>query len=70
MPVDAGPDRLPGDLEDCENDIYGAMIEQCGSRSQYNVGSINVEQLPSGPAQPGRPMTEGYLRYIMAPIRL
>ena len=55
--------------EECEKDIYGLIIERCGFRSQYNVGSINVAQLPKED-QPGLPMTEGYLRYVMAPERI
>lgn len=55
--------------EECERDIYGLIIERCGFSSQYNVGSINVAQLPKG-WEPGLPMTEGFARYIMAPERL
>lgn len=59
------PEKLPS-KDECERDIYGVIIERCAFRSQYNVGSINVEQLPQG-RQRGLPMTEGYPRYIMAP---
>lgn len=57
--------RLPS-KEECERDIYGLIIERCAFRSQFNVGSINVESLPKHPS-PGLPMTDGYPRYIMAP---
>ena len=56
-------------VEECKRDIYGLIIERCGFKSHYNVGSINVAQLPKED-RPGLPMTEGYLRYVMAPERL
>lgn len=55
--------------EECETDIYGLIIERCAFRPQYNVGSINVAQLPKND-DPGLPITEEYLRYLMAPGRL
>ena len=61
-------EEIPG-KEECIRDIYGMIIERCASRSQYNVGSINVEQLPMG-REVGLAMTEGYPRYVMAPRRL
>lgn len=52
--------RLPC-KEECERDIYGLIIERCAFRSQFNVGSINVESLPKN-RSPGLPMTEGLSR--------
>ena len=63
------PLELPTE-EECNRDIYGAIIEQCAYDSRYNVGSINVVQLPRGHGQPGEPMTEGFARYAMAPQQL
>ena len=68
VPGGFGPEELPS-KDECSKDIYGLIIERCGLRSQYNAGSINVEQLPSF-HDPGLPMTEGYPRYVMAPERL
>lgn len=59
---------IPGE-EECSRDIYGMIIERCAFRNQYNVGSINVEQWPSG-HYPGRALKEEYPRYVMAPKEL
>ena len=61
--------QLPTE-EECSNDIYGAIIQRCAFDSRFNAGSINVERLPIGPEDSGRPMTEGFPRYAMAPKRL
>ena len=59
--------EVPSKVE-CEQDIFTAMVEDCGTRSQYNVGTINVEELPDL-GGPGYPLTEGYPRYLLAPKR-
>lgn len=63
-----GAGEVP-DREQCERNIYGAIVERCAYKSWYNVGSINVAQLPTH-SEPGIPMTVGYPRYIMAPRSL
>ena len=60
---------LPSEVE-CNNDIFGALIERCALDSRYNAGSINVQSLPKGRDQPGEAMTEGFPRYALAPARL
>lgn len=61
--------ELPSE-EECNRDIYGAIIAQCAFDSRYNAGSINVESLPKGRDRPGQAMTEGYPRYALAPAEL
>lgn len=60
---------LPSEVE-CNNDIFGAIIQRCALDSRYNAGSINVESLPKGRDQPGAAMTEGFPRYALAPAGL
>lgn len=49
MDYKSHPERLPS-KDECELDIYGLIIERCAFRSQYNIGSINVERLPTRPS--------------------
>lgn len=67
------PDDAPSSLipfeEECEQEIFGRMIKQCGSDPRYNIGTINVDYPPT-PMMPGFPVTAGYPRYIMAPSEL
>ena len=60
---------LPSE-EECNKDVYGEIIERCAFDSRYNTGSINVERLPKGREDPGRGMTYGFPRYVMAPASL
>ena len=65
MPGDADRSMIPSVYE-CKKNIYGAMIERCGQRTdQYNVGTINVDTLPDTSSE-GLPLIDGYPRYLMA----
>ena len=65
MPGDADKSMLPS-VDECQRNIYGAMIETCAQRTgQYNLGTINVDT-PPDPSWEGLPLTDGYPRYLMA----
>jgi len=68
IPQDAPAALIPL-VQECENDIFGRIIEQCGTDQRYNSGSINVDYPPTQ-LMPGFPVTVGYPRYIMAPSEL
>lgn len=68
IPEDA-PAALIPNKEECEGDIFGRIIKQCGSDPRYNTGVINVDYPPT-PLMPGFPVTAGNPRYIMAPSEL
>lgn len=68
IPDDAPSTLIPFERE-CEGDIFGNIIQQCGENPRYNTGTINVDYPPT-PMMPGFPITLGYPRYIMAPSEL
>lgn len=44
-------------------------MELCSTNSRFNAGGINVEEMPDFSGD-GQAITEGELRYAMAPERL
>jgi len=65
FPIASKPSRF-----ECEEYIYGQMIELCGTRSQYNIGMINVAALPRGNVgrdAEGAALSPGHPMYLMAP---
>ena len=68
LPEEAGDLLIPTYAE-CTVGIYLEMIEKCGYDSRFNVGSINVDVLPS-PEGAGTAQTAEALRYAMAPVAL
>jgi len=70
LPSETSPMLIPSSAE-CEVGIFLEMVEKCAYDSRFNVGSINVAELPSaegkGTAQTGG---DGVLRYALAPLAL
>jgi len=65
FPIASKPSRF-----ECKEYIYGQMIELCGTRSQYNIGMINVAALPRGSVgrdAEGAALSPGHPMYLMAP---
>lgn len=48
---------------------FNEMVELCSTNSRFNAGEINVGVMPDFSGD-GHAITEGQLRYAMAPERL
>ena len=69
FPSEAPRSQIPW-KEECEQQIYGRIVESCTQNVQeYNGGTINVDFCPN-PDGPGRALLHGYPRYLMAPNEL
>lgn len=68
FPAQAPRSQFPATHE-CQQQIYGLIVDRCGSYSRYNGGTINVYTMPT-PGNPGEALTHGYPRYLMAPNEL
>ena len=63
---DEAPKALYPSVNECKEQIYGAIIEKCAPMiGRYNVGTINVF-VPPDPQGAGSPMLWGYPRYLIA----
>jgi len=68
LPAEPMPGRIPSKAQ-CEENIFGAIVEKCGTNSRFNAGNINVDDMPSFSGD-GLPLTPGYPRYVMAAERM
>lgn len=68
VPAQAPKSQFPA-KDECQQQIYGRIVDRCGLYSQYNGGTINVYTMPT-PGDPGEALTHGYPRYLMAPNEL
>ena len=65
MPRDVRTSLFPS-VDECQRNIYGAMIKKCAQRTgPYNVGTININT-PPDPSTEGLPLVDGYPRYLIA----
>lgn len=64
------PVRAPVPAMDvCTGLIFGAIVEMCATRSRFNGGGINVEELPHWGSD-GTAVEGGEARFLMAPERM
>ena len=68
FPAQAPRSQIPA-RDECQQQIYGRIIDKCGILEQCNGGTINVFTGPT-PHGPGEALTYGYPRYLMAPNEL
>ncbi|KAL2037827.1 hypothetical protein N7G274_009552 [Stereocaulon virgatum] len=68
IPAHAPRSQIPARTE-CQQQIYGRIVEKCGVLEQFNGGTINVYTLPT-PNGPGEALTHDYPRYLIAPNEL
>ena len=68
IPAQAPRSQIPARIE-CQQQIYGRIVDKCGVLEQLNGGTINVYTLPT-PEGPGEALTHDYPRYLMAPNEL
>ena len=63
---EVAPRSLIPSVKECEEQIYGAMIEKCTRMThRYNLGTINVFT-PPDPHETGLPIAFGLPRYLVA----
>ena len=64
VPLEARPSMFPS-LNDCHSLIFEHILYVCGRNQRINVGTINIDRLPSS-STPGTAIRESYPRYLMA----
>ena len=56
-------------LQECEEQIFGHLVQQCVQPALWNLGTINVFSPPT-PSNPGSAFLWSYPRYLVSPKQL